>query len=106
MNILEFLKELKYSCHLQEDIFTKGSCFRLYRILKTIYPNAEPYYSHTDGHWITEIDSKFYDINGEIIKEYVDHKYEKITNKVTLNSAYVPTYKGQSSSYSKYKRSC
>ena len=101
--ILEFLKELKHSYHKNEIIYTEGSCFRLHCILKTLFPQAIPYYSGIDGHWITEIDSKFYDINGEICLDYVAHKkYEKITNKITLASAYIPTHKRQISSYSKY----
>ena len=102
-NILEFLKELKHSYHKNELIYTEGSCFRLYSILKTIFLQATPYYSQMDGHWITWIDSRFYDINGEISLDYVAHKkYEKIIDSTTLTSAYIPTYKRQMSSYSKY----
>ena len=72
-------------------------------MLKTLFPQAIPYYSQIDCHWITEIDGRFYDINGEIWLEYIEHKkYEKITNKITLASAYIPTHKRQISSYSKY----
>lgn len=107
MSIINFLRELKHSYHLNGKIYTEGSCFRLYTMLKALFPQAKPYYSYIDGgHWITEIDEKFYDINGEITLEYVQHKeYELITNKITLASAYVPTYGGHCSSYSKYKKS-
>ena len=104
MDILNFLRELKHAYHKNELIFTEGSCFRLYSILKTIFHQVSPYYSQIEGHWLTEIDGKFYDINGEVSEDYVEHKkYEKITNKITLASAYIPTYKRQTSSYSKYK---
>jgi len=103
--ILDFLKELKYSYHLNDKIYTEGSCFRLYKIIKSVYPNARPCYSQNDGHWITEIDGIHYDINGEISKEYVESKsYFIITDEVTLASAYVPTYKRQCSSYKKYNK--
>jgi len=103
MNIIQFLKELKHSYHKNEIIYTQGSCFRLYSILKTIFSEAVPYYSHLEGHWITEISGKFYDINGEICSEYVaDKKYEKEENTIVLASAYIPTYKRQSTSYNKY----
>ncbi len=104
MDLINFLKELKHSYHKNEIIFTQGSCFRLYSILKTIYEEAVPYYSHLEGHWITQIDGKFYDINGEICSEYAaDKKYEKEENTTVLTSAYIPTYKRQSTSYNKYK---
>lgn len=104
MDILNFLKELKSSYHKNEMIYTRGSCFRLFSILKTIFSGAVPYYSGLDGHWIVKIEGKFYDINGEINLNYViDKKYEEITDEVMLSSAYVPTYKRQSTSYNKYK---
>lgn len=104
--LLEFLKELKYSYHLNAKIYTEGSCFRLYKILQSLFPQAKPYYSQLDGHWIVEIEGKFYDINGEITNQYVESKeYELIVDEITLTSAYIPTFEGQCSSYSKYKKS-
>ena len=102
--IVEFLKELKSSYHKNEMVYTEGSCFRLYSMLKAIYPKAKPFYSILEGHWITEIDDKFYDINGEINSDFAQQKeYREVTDKTTLSSAYIPTYKRQCSSYNKYK---
>lgn len=104
--VTKFLKELKSSYHKNELIYTEGSCFRLYCILKTLFPKANPYYSTVDGHWITEINEKFYDINGEIFTDYINSpskKYELITDEIVLASAYIPTYKRQTTSYNKYK---
>lgn len=104
MSIINFLKELKHAYHKNEIIYTEGSCFRLYSILKTIFPEAIPCYSHLDGHWITKIDGKYYDINGEINEDFAEQKeYKEITDKTTLTSAYIPTYKRQSCWYTKYK---
>lgn len=101
--ITEFLKELKASYHKNEFVYTRGSCFRLYSILKTVFPQAKPFYSDLDGHWITEIDEKFYDINGEINSDFVEDKqYKEITDTTILSSAYIPTYKRQTTSYNKY----
>lgn len=101
--IIRFLYELKISYRENEFIYTQGSCFRLFKILSAIYPEAKPYYSHVDGHWITEIQNSFYDINGEINPSYVEsNKYEEVTDKIMLASAYIPTYKGQTTPYSKY----
>lgn len=101
--ILQFLSELKSSYHLNEMVYTQGSCFRLYSILVCILPEIKPLYSHLEGHWIFEFEDSFYDINGEISRQYVlDKKYELITDSLTLSSAKIPTYERQCSSYSKY----
>jgi hypothetical protein len=65
------LKELRDSAEIQYNIFTKGSCFRLYRILKLIYPSAIAYWSDRENHCITQIGQKFYDIGGEIHAEHM-----------------------------------
>lgn len=104
--IINFLKELKQSFPDAQKVFMEGSCFRLHLILKTIFPSAIPYYSTIDGHWIIKIDGSFYDINGRISECYVrDKEYEAVVDSVILESAKVPTYKGQSVSYSKYEES-
>jgi len=46
-------------------IYTHGSCYQFYLILKSIIPNAEAYYN--SDHIITKIGERFYDIRGEII---------------------------------------
>lgn len=74
-----FLKELRDSSDRMYDIFTTGSCFRLYLILKHIYSKAEPYWSDIDSHAISKINNNFYDIGGKLDKEYVKHKqYVKV----------------------------
>lgn len=104
MNILNLLKEIKYSYYLNEKVYTEGGCFRLCCILAAISKKAKPYYSEIDGHWITKIKDSYYDINGRIKKSYVKEKqYKHITDKSILNSAYIPTYQGQTTSYNKYK---
>lgn len=77
--ITEFLKELRDSADIQSKIFTEGSCFRLYKILKTIHPKAKAYWSDVDNHCITKIEGEFYDIGGLIKKSYaLDKSYYKI----------------------------
>lgn len=41
-----------------------GGCFRVYLLLKQVYPQAEPYYN--GDHVITLIDGDFYDIRGRV----------------------------------------
>lgn len=108
MRIVNMLRELRDSAEPIQSIFTEGSCFRLYRILVNIFPQARPFYSQVDGHWITEIDGKYYDIGGEIDPSFVlEKQYEHITNEGTLASAYIckwsenPKY-SYGTSYNKY----
>ncbi len=77
--IKKFLKELRDSSDIIYDIYTKGSCFRLYSILKTIDNSSEAYWSDTDNHCITKIGACYYDIGGRIKKGYIiDNSYYKI----------------------------
>lgn len=102
--VLEFLKELKYSYKDMDRVFLEGSCYRLYKILKVVFPMAKALYSDEEGHWITEIDGDYFDINGELSKFFVNHKKFEKKTIVTEASAYVCTYEGQSSCYKKYKK--
>lgn len=49
--------ELEWKC-------MHGSCFRLYLLLKEVWPDAEAW-TNVD-HVITKIDGRFYDIRGEV----------------------------------------
>lgn len=108
MDIPLFLKHLRESSDCIHTIFTQGSCFRLFLALKALFPQANPYYSQTEGHWITEIDHKYYDIGGELSSNYVDHNnYELITSSTMLLNASIPRHSPMPenricTSYSKY----
>lgn len=45
-------------------VYTRGSCGRLYKILKEIFPNAIAY--ENGDHVISKIGDKFWDIKGEV----------------------------------------
>lgn len=62
--ILTFIARIRQSHPRMVDIFTKGSCFYFYLILKHVYPEA--IYYDDFNHVITRIDDKFYDITGEV----------------------------------------
>ena len=74
MIVVNFLKALRDSADIQYSIFTKGSCFKLYEILKVLFPDAKAYWSDRDGHCITEIAGDFYDIGGKVTKDYVENE--------------------------------
>lgn len=46
-------------------IYTHGSCYRLHRLLRLVFPGAVPF--HSLDHVVTLIDGRFYDITGEIL---------------------------------------
>ena len=75
MNKIElFLKELRGSADRVYTIFTNGSCVQLYFILKVFYPKARLYWSGTDNHAVTKIKGSYYDIGGNIGKDYIKQK--------------------------------
>jgi hypothetical protein len=47
-------------------VYTNGSCYQFYLILKFVYPQANAYYN--SDHVITEIDGRYYDIKGDAKK--------------------------------------
>jgi hypothetical protein len=66
VNPLAFLYALR---DLHPDLIQvcrNGSCFKLYLLLKQVFPEAEPYYD--SDHVIVKIGKAFYDIRGEVLK--------------------------------------
>jgi hypothetical protein len=60
----ELIKLIRESFIGSEHVYTHGSCYQLYMILKAFYSNAKPWVA--DRHIITEIGGNFYDINGPV----------------------------------------
>jgi len=83
--ILLFLERLRNSAPKITEIFKEGSCFNLYLILSTHYPQSTPYYN--SDHIITKINNHYYDIEGEVknTKHYLP--LSKYHSKKTLSKA-------------------
>ena len=47
-------------------ICTSGSCYKFYKILKTVFPDAIPYFNKDRNHIYTKINNTYYDINGKV----------------------------------------
>lgn len=62
MKPIDLINSIKSSFYGSDHVYTHGSCFQFYKILKTAFPNAEPFIS--DDHIITMIDGSYYDITG------------------------------------------
>lgn len=71
-NIIKFLTELRESADEIYAIYLNGSCYRLYKMLHAICESAEPYWSDRDNHCVTKIGNRFYDIGGEVHRDYID----------------------------------
>jgi len=64
LKILAFITELRDSYPGAERVYLCGSCFRLFRVLRVLWPEAECWY---DGnHAITRIGGHWYDITGAV----------------------------------------
>ncbi len=60
-----FLATLRSAVPNAEVVFTEGNCFKLYLLLREVFPQAVPFYSGIRGHVYTMIDGKLYDIYGK-----------------------------------------
>ena len=69
MNIESFIKTIRESFHGSVRVYTSGSCYQFYLILKQVYPNAVAYYEN--DHVVTKIDNKYYDITGEVEGDFI-----------------------------------
>jgi len=63
-NIESFIAKVRDSFIGSQQVYTEGSCYHFYLILKEVFPDAEPFYD--EDHIVTKIDGKFYDITGEV----------------------------------------
>jgi hypothetical protein len=63
---LHLIEAIRNSFPDARKVYTEGGCFELFKILRTVFPDAEPYYDEIEGHVITLINGKFYDITGQV----------------------------------------
>ena len=77
MNKVErFISTVRDSFIGSQQVYTEGSCYHFYLILKEVFPEAEAYYDA--DHVITKIDGKFYDITGEILANTGMLKFDRL----------------------------
>ncbi len=89
-SILNFISTLRNSFDGCDEVFKAGSCYQLYKILKSIYPSAECFISLYKSHTITQIDGVYYDIDGvcedtdsyKHISTITEYSHESINSKV------------------------
>lgn len=61
--ILKLVESVRNLSPLMERICKNGSCYRLFLLLKQVYPEAVAYYDK-NYHVVTKIGDYYYDING------------------------------------------
>lgn len=67
LRILRFLRELRDSHVYMAGVFTHGSCYHLYRIMRVVWPEAEACClaeGEYGTHVLVRIGGRYYDING------------------------------------------
>lgn len=63
--VIALITSIRESFSGSEIVYTHGSCYRFYEILKCVFPTAEAY---TNGeHIISKIGGIFYNINGRVM---------------------------------------
>ena len=75
-NVEEFIATIRDSFIGSQEVYTHGSCYHFYLILKQVFHDAEPYYDM--DHILTKIGDKYYDITGEVRKDDVSTKFERL----------------------------
>ena len=71
-----FISRVRDSFVGSQQVYTEGSCYHFYLILKEVFPDAEAYFDA--DHIITKIDDKFYDITGEVRGDLTLDRYNKL----------------------------
>ena len=80
-----FIATVRDSFIGSQQVYTEGSCYHFYLILKEVFPEAECWY---DGdHVLTKIGNKFYDITGESFPYVSLYKFERLPT-YTLKSPF------------------
>lgn len=62
--VLNFISAVRNSFGGAHMVYTRGSCYQFYLVLKQVFPDAIAFYN--SDHVITKIGTKFFDISGEV----------------------------------------
>ena len=69
-----FIATIRDSFIGSQQVYTEGSCYHFYLILKEVFPKAECLFD--EDHVITKIGNKCYDITGEVRHDSNLSKYD------------------------------
>lgn len=77
MKPIDFITALRESDFYIQHLYTEGSCYQFYVLLKKMYPESIPYINIHKNHVVTKIDNFFYDINGVVVNTKVFKPLDK-----------------------------
>ncbi len=77
---LDFIATVRESFKAASFVYTNGGCYQFYKILKHLYPEAEPWMDKY-YHVLTEIQGEFYDIDGLASSEPLTYMNETLKAK-------------------------
>ena len=66
----KFIETIRGSFVGSVTVYTYGSCYHFYLILKHVYPHAKPF-TDVSGHVVTKLFGKYWDVTGEVEGNYV-----------------------------------
>lgn len=77
--LIQFLDMLRTAHPDMQWLFMQGQCYNLWRIVRTVFPEAKCLYSMNEGHVYIEYRGKLYDIRGKHVRgpwdlEPLDHQ--------------------------------
>lgn len=89
--VIKFIKIVKDSFRGSSDVYTRGSCYKFFEILKFVFPSAECFYY--SKHILTKINDRFYDINGEVKDRTLGkRKFKKYKGQFVLHKCKFDVY--------------
>lgn len=65
------IKALSETDEYIKYIYLNGGCYKFYKFLKSVFPEAEPYFNVDEDHVVSKIGRCYYDITGEVEGEYL-----------------------------------
>lgn len=76
---IELIKSL--DTHI-ETACLHGACYKFYKVLSRVYPNATPYMNNERNHVVTRVGNGLYDITGRVgsISGKAADKYHRMSN--------------------------
>jgi hypothetical protein len=88
--VLTLITSIRESFIGSEKVYTEGSCFKLYQILKSQWSDAVPFINDTQDHVVTQIALDLYDINGLVLDEEPYHPMSQL--EVELAETWIWNY--------------
>ncbi len=80
IEVMEFINNFKegFDSKGLEQVFTNGNCYHFALILKELFMGII-YYNLDEGHFITRIDDKYYDITGEVKPSDLCYRWSELS---------------------------